>query len=182
MVRRRYGPPASKPSMLGELSLPLEAHAAFMFSKPLSTLTYDDILSLTSSSEPEGIGLDYKETVTNSPKHKKELAKDVSAFANSQGGLMVIGVSEVGGKPSHPPAGFPHLLDRQKVEEWIDQVLASNISPRVSVAMRPIEIAGAPDRCLVAIEVPVSVRAPHMVTTDGDNKVLQAPSLSIAAC
>ena len=62
------------------------------FTKPASELTYEDIADLTSSGEPESILLDYKKMVSGSGREKAELAKDICAFANSQGGYLVIGV------------------------------------------------------------------------------------------
>ncbi len=142
-----------------------------VLSKPVSSLTWADIEGLTSSGEPESVVLDYKRAISGSdPRDKGELAKDVSAFANSQGGLILIGVEERGAKPVHPPIGIERMLGQQKVEEWIDQVIASNISPRVPVAMQVIDHPTEDSRCIVAIQAPASPRAPHMVTTDGDNR------------
>ena len=141
-----------------------------VFSRSVTTLTYSDVEGLTSSGEPESVILDYKTVIAGKPKDRAELAKDVSALANSAGGYIVIGVEEKRGKPVHPPTGLPRMLDGHKVEEWIGQVVASNISPRVPVTIRPIDHGTHPDKCLVVIHVPVSPRAPHMVTAKGDNR------------
>ena len=69
------------------------------YTKPTSELTYEDIADLTTSGEPESISLDYKKMVSGSGREKAELAKDICAFANSQGGYLVIGVEEKRGKP-----------------------------------------------------------------------------------
>jgi len=140
------------------------------FTKPVTSLTYPDIEGLTSSGEAESVVLDYKATIAGSDRDKAELAKDVSAFANSEGGFIIVGVEESRGKPVHPPAGVDRMLGQQKVEEWIDQVIASNISPRVPITMRVIDHADDPNRCLVVVYAAVSPRAPHMVTAEGDNR------------
>jgi len=140
------------------------------FTKPVTSLTYSDIEGLTSSGEAESVVLDYKATIAGLNRDKAELAKDVSAFANSQGGFIIIGVEESRAKPVHPPAGVDRMLGQQKVEEWIDQVVASNISPRVPITMQVIDHADDPNRCLVVVYAAVSPRAPHMVTTEGDNR------------
>lgn len=50
-----------------------------------------EVEALVQSGERESITLDYKGDFTgNLEKAKKELAKDVAAFANSQGGAVVI--------------------------------------------------------------------------------------------
>ena len=141
-----------------------------VISKPVQSLTFRDIEGLTSSGEPESVVLDYKGLITGSEHDKKELAKDVSAFANSQGGLLLIGVDEKSGKPVHPPTGINRMLGAQKVEEWVDQVVVSNIAPRVPVTMNVIDHADDAAKCLVAVQVPISPRAPHMVTVQGDNR------------
>ena len=141
-----------------------------VFSRSVTALTYSDVEGLTSSGEPESVILDYKGGIASKAKDKAELAKDVSALANSAGGYIVIGVEEKRGKPVHPPTGLPRILDGHKVEEWIGQVVASNISPRVPVTIRPIEHGTDPGKCVVVNHVSVSPRAPHMVTAKGDNR------------
>lgn len=136
-----------------------------IFSKPVYSLTLADIEGLTSGGEPESMILDYKETVAGTERDKKELAKDVSAMANSVGGLILIGVAETKARPEHPPCGTPRMLGTQKVEEWLDQVITSNIAPRAPFTMAVVDHTDA-DRCVVAISVQTSPRAPHMVTSE----------------
>lgn len=140
-----------------------------MFQKPVSELTYEDIEVLTSSGEPESIILDYKKMVSGLEHDKAELAKDVCAFANSQGGYLVIGVEERRGKPVHPPCGTGRMLERQKVEEWTEQVINSNIAQRVITNIKVISIPHS-DLCILVIHVPVSIRMPHMVTYQRGNR------------
>lgn len=137
--------------------------------KPVSELKYEDIEDLTSSGEPESITLDYKQMVSGSEHDKAELAKDVSAFANSQGGYLIIGVEERRGKPVHPPCGTEQILGRQKAEAWVEQVLNTNIAQRVHTEIKPIPIPGS-EKCIIIVHVPMSARMPHMVTYGRDNK------------
>jgi len=137
--------------------------------KAPSELTYEDIEALTSSGEPEGITLDYKKTISGSERDKAELAKDICAFANSQGGYLVIGVEERDGKPVHPPCGTERMLERQQVQEWVEQVANSNIAQRVRTDIKAIAIPNS-DRCIVIVHVPMSIRMPHMVTCQSDNR------------
>jgi len=138
-------------------------------SKSVSEITYEDIEILTSSGEPESIILDYKKTISGSEHDKAELAKDICAFANSQGGYLVIGVEERRGKPVHPPCGTERMIGRQKAEEWIEQVINSNIAQRV---LTDIKVISVPDSalCVIVVHVPVSIRMPHMVTYQRDNR------------
>jgi len=140
------------------------------FSKPVTALTYEDIESLTSAGEPESPVLDYKARVEGADRDKKELAKDVSAMANSSGGYVVIGVAEKQGKPVHPPCGTSRMIGQQKVEEWIEQILMSNVAQRPPVVIQVVPLPGDADRCVVVINTSVSPRGPHMVTVPGDNR------------
>ena len=137
--------------------------------KPTSELTYEDIEALASSGEPESIMLDYKKMIAGSERDKTELAKDICAFANSQGGYLVIGVEEKHGKPVHPPCGTERMLERQQVEEWVEQIANSNIAQRVITDIKIISIPNS-DLCIIVVHVPVSIRMPHMVTRQGDNR------------
>lgn len=140
------------------------------FSKPVNALTYEDIESLTSTGQPESPVLDYKARLEGADRDKKELAKDVSAMANSSGGYVLIGVAEKQGKPVHPPCGTTRMIGQQKVEEWIEQILMSNVAQRPPVVIQVVPLPGDADNCVVVINTAVSSRAPHMVTVQGDNR------------
>jgi len=140
------------------------------FTKPLQDLTFDDIEALVDSEEPEGITLEYKREIDRSPDGKRELAKDVSAMANSQGGYLIIGIAEEDHRPVMPDEFVPRMLGQQKVEEWLEQVLNSNIAQRVSVHIKPIPVSDQADECAVVIHIPQSPRVPHMVTTEGQKR------------
>ncbi len=137
--------------------------------KPVSELEYEDIEYLTSSGEPESIILDYKKTISGSERDKAELAKDICAFANSQGGYLIIGIEERQGKPVHPPCGTERMLERQKVEEWVEQVIISNVAQRVLTDIKAISIPNS-DLCIIVVHVPMSIRMPHMVTCQRENR------------
>ncbi len=139
-----------------------------VFAKPTTELTEEDIKSLLERKEPEQITLDYKERIEVTDHFKKELAKDVSAFANSRGGYLLLGIEEKDGRPIRV-IGMPRMLGQQKVEEWIEQTALSNISPRVAFEVKPILLTGSGD-VVVVLHVRESRRAPHMVTFQHDNR------------
>jgi len=135
----------------------------------LEAIRYEDIEALTASGEAENVSLDYKQEITGSDHDKAELAKDVSAMANSQGGDLVIGVAEEHGKPVHPPCGTGALIGRQKVEDWIEQTINQNVEQRVELGIRALKLP-ATDKRIVVVRVPMSPRMPHMVTYKQDNR------------
>jgi Putative DNA-binding domain len=64
----------------------------------------------------------------NTDLQKKEMFKDVSAFANSAGGIIIYGMKETG----HLPIGTDDGVDPAKVSrEWIENILTSNIQPKI---------------------------------------------------
>lgn len=142
-----------------------------MFTKPLSQLTYDVILGFLSTNTSENVRLDYKREITGSEGEKKELAKDVSAMANSQGGHIIIGVDEQNQSPISPPFGTSPIINNQNASEWIAQILNANIAPRVNFDLtKPIPFPSQSDKSLIVIRIPPSNHAPHMVTYQGDNR------------
>jgi len=58
--------------------------------------TEEDIQSLITEQRPEDLQLEYKksDSLAKAKEQKTEIAKDVSAMANSAGGVLVYGVDE----------------------------------------------------------------------------------------
>ena len=64
---------------------------------------------------------------------KKEIAKDVSAFANSDGGTIIYGVSEYNdAERSHLPEQISPINRVEYTKEWLEHVINSNISPKIN--------------------------------------------------
>ena len=117
-----------------------------------------DIELLVRNQIQESIHLDYKASPALDPKKHGEIAKDVSAFANSDGGLLIYGVEE--DKVSHLPLQIDAGIDRKWNREWVEQIIASNISPRIE----GVEITQFPlptGQHVLCIRVPKSFRGPH---------------------
>jgi hypothetical protein len=104
---------------------------------------------------PEGVDLDFKRAHHDKP---DELAKDVAAFANSGGGILVLGVAEEKGCAS---AATPVKIGDPS-QRHIQQVMVSRIQPFVhGVELRAIPTA--PPRGFLVLIVPASSQAPHAV-------------------
>jgi hypothetical protein len=123
-----------------------------------------DIDSLVRNQVPESIHLDYKASPALDPKKRDEIAKDVSAFANSDGGLLIYGIEE--DKASHLPVRIDAGVDPKWNREWMEQVITSNVNPRIDgVQIRQLALAGG--NSVVCIQIPKSFRGPHQAS---DNK------------
>jgi hypothetical protein len=110
----------------------------------------------------ENLQLEFKQSdaLGRSDGKKREISKDVSAFENSAGGIILYGVAENGHVPTHVDGGTD-ANDLSK--EWLEQVLQSNIHPRISgISIKQIPVSASPGRVLYAVEIPQStVQAPH---------------------
>ena len=135
-----------------------------MFTKPVAQLIYSDIDDLVNvRKEREGYFIDYKGESSNPDKLKNELAKDISAFANSSGGYLIMGVDKDG-----IISGISPTIQNRPVDEWLNQVISSNIDPLVFYEDPKVIQMPEKDKVVVVIHVPESARKPHMVTS-GNN-------------
>lgn len=124
-----------------------------------------DIQSLIANQIQEGLSLDYKrcDSLQKTDGKKKEISKDVSAFANSAGGTIVYGIVE----DKHVPTGIDDGYDPKDIsKEWIEQVINSTIEQRIDgVRIKEIGLSGAKaGRSIYVVYVPRSTRAPHMAS------------------
>jgi hypothetical protein len=106
----------------------------------------------------EDLHLDYKsiDSLGHDGRKKSELSKDVSAFANSDGGIIIYGVTETENKPVKFD-NKPSTVDR----EWIENVINSTIQNKIdNLLIHPLTLDDGNQ--IFVIEVPKSLRAPHM--------------------
>lgn len=136
------------------------------FETPLEDISTKDLSAL--NEVREGWFVEYKKEAVNA----KALAKEVSAFANTYGGWLFIGIEEadkvnpVAGSFSGIPLDDCHLL-----EQRLRQGIASHLSHSPYFESRtlhgPSETLGLPEgNGIVVVEVPSSISAPH-VHSDG---------------
>jgi hypothetical protein len=130
----------------------------------------DDLLTLVNTKAQENIELDFKasDSLQNTDGKKRELSKDVSAFANSAGGTLVYGIEE--DKSTHTAAKLDTGSDPTSIsKEWIEQIINSNIHQRIDgIRIHQIELTTtSPGRVAYVIYIPQSTRTPHQAA---DNK------------
>jgi hypothetical protein len=119
--------------------------------------TIEDLQGFIKNGVQESMHLDYKASRAISDGKRHEIAKDVSAFANSDGGLLIYGIRETNHLPIEIDEGVDH---RKFSREWLEQVIISNISPRVE-GLRIVQIPLSEQASAFAIEIPKSFRGPH---------------------
>jgi hypothetical protein len=130
-----------------------------VFLKPLEELKFADIEQLKNNKICESQILDYKKQLLADNK----LLKQVSAFANTQGGFLIFGVEETG-KGGHPK----EILGMDKAhlnKERMEQIILGNIQPRLNVKMQVVKHQD-PSKVILVVQIPNSYLKPHMNSHD----------------
>lgn len=125
-----------------------------LFTTPLSQVTYDQVLEFCRTFA-EGPRVEYKTEPANIP-------KVISSFANTMGGVWVIGVDtdKTTNRPILPPVG----VNREPgIEEQITQSALTGVYPGITPDVRVVDIPDQADRVLVVVRVPESIEAPHAI-------------------
>lgn len=94
----------------------------------------EDIKFLIENSVEESTELEYKRSFAKANNDwKKELAKDVSAMANSNGGIIVYGLKEKEISRGHSvPEGVSPIPISEMTKDQLSQLLSSNIQPVIN--------------------------------------------------
>lgn len=113
----------------------------------------------------ESLTLEFKSSpsLAKDSNSRSELAKDVSAFANSAGGQIIYGLRETSGGPPRGSIGPDGGVDPSIItKEWIEQVLNSTVSPIIEgLRIRAIALAGTANVAYVITVPQATGRAPH---------------------
>lgn len=123
-----------------------------LFLKSLGEVGFSDIQAFCGAYQ-EGIRVEYKESVANIP-------KVVSSFANTSGGIWVIGAKE---HPRTRTGIITGLPVGQGYEEQIIQSCLTGVYPAIRPAVRVFPVDGAPDTVVVVVKVAESIEAPHAI-------------------
>ena len=98
--------------------------------KSIAEWTEEDILNLIGQSESARLEFKSIRLLDDIQKAGRDLAKEVSAFANSEGGVIVIGIEETKGGQKTRIAESVVGIDRNRIKsESLQQSLLSNLSP-----------------------------------------------------
>jgi hypothetical protein len=123
----------------------------------------DDIQALIREQRPEDLSLEYKrsDALARTDGKKSEITKDVSAMANSAGGVIIYGIDEQ--KQSKGSIQLDGGIDPDDISrEWLEQVIDSGIHRKIGgFKINPVSIS-AKGRFVYVVWVPQSNWAPHM--------------------
>lgn len=111
----------------------------------------------------ESLYMDFKAGGALSGDKKKDICKDVSAFANSDGGVLVYGINEV----DHKADSLSFIDGNLYTKEWLEQVINDGIQRRIdNIKIHPIRFDGDVRKSVYVVEVPASSNSPHMRSFD----------------
>lgn len=145
-----------------------------MITVAFDALAKAEIDALVANKTPELRALEYKEALPgNTDAAKKEFLADVSSFANAAGGHILYGVvaerdssNNTTGAPESTP-GLAINCDTERLR--LESIIRNGIAPRIpGVEIRCIDgFAVGP---VIAVHIPRSFAAPHMVTLHGTSR------------
>lgn len=124
-----------------------------IFTKPILEISYQDVIAFCQQGIGESVNLDYKKDFPSSG-----LEKTISAFANSFGGVILIGVEDEDSKPKPPFEGIEY---KDRLEERVWNIIVDNIYPPVFPEIRVCPPCN--NKTFVTIRVPQSNETPHAI-------------------
>ncbi len=138
-----------------------------MLGNNLEAIALADLRSLVTDCVPEGKTIEYKRDFYNldvpnqqqKVKQHEEMLKDITSFANTLGGDLILGIDEKKGVPTSV-CGF-ETADPDALQLRITQIAQNGIEPRIGFAIKSVE--HSPGRYVFVIRVRPSMVAPHRV-------------------
>ena len=128
--------------------------------KPLHEWDEADLEKLIADQLQESVKLDYKQSdaLVKTSSCQTEIAKEVSAFANSAGGRLIYGIVEV----NNLPIGLDGGADPASItREWIENTIISRIQPRIpGIVIKSIPLAAGGNAYVIDIPQATTF-APH---------------------
>jgi hypothetical protein len=137
-----------------------------MLNKRPEDVTFADIQSLVDTQQQEGYQLDYKVDLALPLKgeDKKEFLRDVTSFANTYGGYLILGVEEEKGVPTGNIPGLA-IDDFDRFKRDVETIIRDSIEPRLFAhTIREFRLESG--RYVVVIHIPRSWNPPHRGLSD----------------
>ena len=128
-----------------------------MFTKPIDEITFEDVQSFCEE-WGEGVRVEYKSELNV----KNHIPKVVSSFANTYGGIFLIGITtdKTTNMPILPIEGIPN---RRHIEESIQQSAEMSINPPVRPEVKIVNVGDGENVVVVVRVAEGSLLAPHAI-------------------
>lgn len=118
---------------------------------------------LIRSEAEESIHIEFKagEALGSTDNKKKEISKDVSGMANSDGGIIIYGLAE----RDHKASGYAFIDGNKFSKEWLEQVINSKIKRRIpELTIDVVRVQNKISQSVYIVRIPRSNEAPHMAS------------------
>jgi Putative DNA-binding domain len=148
-----------------------------LFIDPIDDIKFDDIANLVSNQPEEGIRLEFKRDLSTSDGRpdrwmrdqsaigrvaRDDIAKEVVAFANAYGGVIIVGIAETEDHPHRAKElASPQIPRVADCAEQLISALRSIIDPPLPMLDVRGVVSSANGEGVVLIRVPSSPSAPH---------------------
>lgn len=141
----------------------------FTIDKDIKNITKEDLKNLVRNHKQEDSFLDFKRDLYGkTDTDKKELLKDVSAFANGSGGEIIIGIEEDNYSQAKTLCGFT-TTNISVEKNRIEQIIMNGLEPKLDTfKVRYIHIGN--HKFVMIIRIEHSPLFPHMVSFQRFNK------------
>jgi hypothetical protein len=106
----------------------------------------------------ENLNLDYKASgsLQRNDNKTSEISKDVSAFANSDGGIIIYGIKE-DQINRHLPDSIDPINRNEISKEWLEQIIQSKIRPRINgIIIHSVSVTEQTHEVVYVVEIPKS--------------------------
>jgi len=126
-----------------------------LFSVPVQDITFQDIENFCRIWS-EGVRVEYKRELAT-----HHIPKVVSSFANTSGGVWIIGVAtDAHNRPVFPIGGFPRTAG---IEERITQSCFQNLYPPLLPEIKIIDVPNSEGAVVAVVQIGESIEAPHAI-------------------
>lgn len=140
----------------------------FLSETPLIAVTESDLERLIADGVPESRELEYKrDRIGSDDNAKREFLKDVTAFANTQSGHIVIGMDASGGVPTDLSGITGTDPDSEK--QRLQNMLRDAVQPAL-LGVQMHEVPRAAGGFALILRIPRSWNPPHRVSFRGWNR------------
>ena len=140
--------------------------------KPVKEITLEDIKSLIENKIPEGKTIDYKQSLSiETPGEKIDFYKDVSAFANAEGGDIVYGVTEEDRFPQEIVG--VEISDIDNTLSALQDMIRTGIEPTIIPQpefSEPIPVPQSENKYVIVLRVYKSYTGPHRISFNKDHR------------
>ncbi|MCK6633208.1 MAG: ATP-binding protein [Fimbriimonadaceae bacterium] len=128
-------------------------------------LPFGEVQRLFDEKIVEGREIDYKRTVGTNDDAVREYMEDIVSFANTDGGWLLIGISETNAeneKVGYPTKIVPHNLEFLRFKEQTVNRVRDNISPKLG-DIEVFEVRSDKAASVIAVRIGSSRLKPHVV-------------------